>query len=267
MKFDAIHVHSAPEILVEQILRQVRSGDLAPGARMPPQRELARMFEVGLGTVRESIKILMAMGYLEVVRGKGTFITQELPGSTQEGSRFHQALEAVSLAELLETREIVECGAARVAAETADPERVERLKDVLESLRRSSRSNEVFHPVDFDFHIALAEATGNKVIAEIVKLLVDKAHHYIEFMGGSLKTFERFNIERAIATAETVVAAVTAGDGERAAAAMHEHLNIVNLELKRSFHTDDEPLSCPAEDPEQEGAAPFTPAAPPKTPA
>ncbi len=255
MRFEALHIHSAPEMLVEQIIRQVRSGTLAPGARMPSQRELARMFEVGLGTVRESVKILMAMGYLEVIRGKGTFVARELPGSASGDSGFTQALEAVSLAELLTTREIVECGAARVAAETADSDSVDRLKEVLDALRENSRSNDMFDPVDFDFHIALAEATDNKVIAEIVKLLVDKAHHHIGFMGDSLKTFERYNIERAIATAERVVEAVADGDGERAAAAMHEHLNIVNLELKKTFLSEDPPEPVRGEESEPGGSS------------
>ena len=235
MKFEAVQVHSAPEILVEQIVGRIQAGELQPGARMPSQRELARLFEVGLGTVRESVKILNAMGYLEVVRGKGTYIARRLPAEGREDARFYQALEAVSLAELMRTREIVECGAAREAADLADPEGVARLEEVLEALRESARGDRVFYPVDFDFHIALAEATGNEVIVEIVKLLVNKAHHYIEFMGGSLKTFEPFNIERAIETAGQVVDAVAGGDAERAGRAMHAHLNIINYELEKEF--------------------------------
>jgi GntR family transcriptional repressor for pyruvate dehydrogenase complex len=235
LRFEAVQIHSVPEMLAEQIVGQIQSGELQPGARMPSQRELARLFGVGLGTVRESVKILNAMGYLEVVRGKGTFIAPELPDREREEARFHQALEAVSLAQLMRTREIVECGAAREAAGLADPEGVARLEQVLEALRETARDDRVFYPVDFDFHIALAEATGNEVIVEIVKLLVNKAHHYIEFMGGSLKTFEPFNIERAIETAEQVVEAVAAGDAERAGRAMHAHLNIINYELEKEF--------------------------------
>jgi len=235
LKFEAVHIHSAPEILVEQIVKQVKSGQLGPGERMPSQRELARRFEVGLGTVRECIKTLNAMGYLEVVRGKGTYIAQQIPPPNQGDSLFHKALEAVSLAELMKAREILECGAARVAAEDADPESLLRLKEVMETLRKNAKNHEGFYPVDFDFHIALAEATGNTIIAETVRLLVDKAHHYIEFMGRSLKTFEPFNIERAIFTAQKVIDAVTQGNGEQAASAMHEHLNIISYELEKEF--------------------------------
>ena len=264
MKFEAVQIHSAPEILAEQIVEQVKSGELRPGARMPSQRELARQFEVGLGTVRESVKILNAMGYLEVVRGKGTYVARELPPRTQGNSLFHKALEAVSLAELMKAREILECGAARVAAEGGDPEHLLRLQEVLETLRKNAQDHEGFYPVDFDFHIALAEATGNAIIAETVRLLVDKAHHYIEFMDRSLKTFERFNIERAMATAQQVVDAVARRNGEEAAAAMYEHLNIVNVELEKEFLVQ-EGASLPLDEGPEEGDIPCSPAAFPET--
>jgi DNA-binding GntR family transcriptional regulator len=64
---------------------------------------------------------------------------------------------------------------------------------------------------------------------------VDKAHHHIEFMAQSLRTFEVFNIQRAVDTAQDIVDAIRAGDGERASRAMSVHLNIVNFELEKEF--------------------------------
>ena len=74
MKFDAVQVTSAPGALSEAVIKQIKAGELAPGDCLPSQRELARQFQVGLGTIREAIKTLDAMGYLEVIRGKGTFV-------------------------------------------------------------------------------------------------------------------------------------------------------------------------------------------------
>ncbi len=76
MKFDAIHVRSMPEVLVQKIVARIKSAELKPGSCLPSQRQLAKMFNVGLGTVREAIKILDIMGYLEVIRGKGTFVSK-----------------------------------------------------------------------------------------------------------------------------------------------------------------------------------------------
>jgi len=235
MKFEALQIHTAPEVVVEQIIQSVNSGDLAPGDRMPSQRKLARMFNVGMGTVREAVKTLSAMGYLEISRGKGMFITTDVLSRDQASSALSKALEAVSLAELMKAREMVECSVVKIAAEVADEEQVSRLQAVLNNLRERSQSNETFYPVDFEFHLALAEATNNSIIYEMDKMLVDKAHHYIEFMALSLRTFEVFNIQRAVETAQEIVDAIRTRDGERAARAMSVHLNIVNFELEKEF--------------------------------
>ncbi len=235
MKFEALQIHTAPEVVVEQIIQSIKAGDLAPGARMPSQRELAKMFDVGMGTVREAVKTLSAMGYLEISRGRGMFIAADALNRDQKPSALEKAIEAVSLAELMKAREMVECSVVKIAAEMADQEQVARLQRVLDTLRERSRSNEAFYPVDFEFHLALAEATNNSIIYEMDKMLVDKAHHYIEFMAKSLRTFEVFNIQRAVDTAQEIVDAIRARDGERAGRAMSAHLNIVNFELEREF--------------------------------
>jgi GntR family transcriptional repressor for pyruvate dehydrogenase complex len=179
MKFDAIRVHSAPEALAEQIVERIRSGKLTPGTCLPSQRELARAFQVGLGSVREAIKILNVMGYLEVIRGKGTFISKDASTAEKPVSLLDKALEAVSLADLMKAREIVECACARLAAEAADEEGIERLKGTTEAMVASLEERETFYEQDFVFHIAVAEATNNKALLEIVKLLVDRAHNHI----------------------------------------------------------------------------------------
>lgn len=69
-------LHSVPEALVQQIVTQIENGDLKRGTCLPSQRELAKMFNVGLGTVREAVKILLVVGYVDVIRGKGTFVSE-----------------------------------------------------------------------------------------------------------------------------------------------------------------------------------------------
>lgn len=235
MKFEALQIHTAPEVVVEQVIQSINSGDLVPGDRMPSQRELARMFNVGMGTIREAVKTLSAMGYLEISRGRGMFVAADALSRDQASSALDKALEAVSLAELMKAREMVECSVVKIAADAADQEQIARLQDVLNTLRERSQSNESFYPVDFEFHLALAEATNNSIIYEMDKMLVDKAHHHIEFMAQSLRTFEVFNIQRAVDTAQDIVDAIRARDGERASRAMSVHLNIVNFELEKEF--------------------------------
>jgi GntR family transcriptional repressor for pyruvate dehydrogenase complex len=79
MAFETIRRSSAPEMVAEQIINKIACGELAPGSRLPAQRDLARMLGVGRSSVREAINALVVMGYLEPLQGKGTFIKDVLP--------------------------------------------------------------------------------------------------------------------------------------------------------------------------------------------
>jgi GntR family transcriptional repressor for pyruvate dehydrogenase complex len=235
MKFDAIQIHSAPEALAQQIVAQIVSGELKPGSCLPSQRQLAKMFSVGLGSVREAVKILNALGYLNVIRGKGTFVSQTPMKTKKQSIDFHQALEAVSVADLMKARELVECEVASLAAREADAQNIRHLKRITNNMEASFNDTQTFYALDFDFHIGVAEAANNKALFEIVKLLVDKAHNYIGFMDNPLGISMPFNVEKAVATARNIVHYIEAGDGENAREEMYRHLNIVNFELEKEF--------------------------------
>jgi GntR family transcriptional repressor for pyruvate dehydrogenase complex len=235
IRFDAIQVHSAPEALSQQIVARIQSGELAPGTCLPSQRKLAALFKVGLGSVREAIKILNVMGYLDVVPGKGTFISEEGRSPSKELSSFDQAMQAVSLSELMKAREVVECGAARMAAEQADQESIQRLKDVAARMDMEFQNSDLYYKNDFAFHIAVAEASNNPAISEIVKLLVDKSHHHIEFMNEALGISMSANAENCVNTAKMVVFYIEHGNGPASSQAMRDHLNVVNCELDKEF--------------------------------
>ena len=104
MKFNALHINSAPDALVGEIISQIESGKLTPGECLPSQRELAKMFNVGLGSVREAIKMLAVLGYINVIRGKGTYITEPVKKSSLDGPTQEKIWEAISVADLIAAR-------------------------------------------------------------------------------------------------------------------------------------------------------------------
>ena len=238
MKFDSIQIHSAPEALVQQIVARIDNGKLAPGTCLPSQRKLAKMFDVGLGTVREAIRILNVMGYVDVIQGKGTFVSDLSENAQQKWARFDKAIEAVSLADLMKAREIVECEVAFLAAGDADEESIRRLERITADMEASFADTQTYYALDFDFHIAVAEAANNEALLEIVKLLVDRAHHHIGFMDDSLNISTPFNVEKAVSTARAVVEHIASGNGEKARAEMIRHLTIVDTELQKAFPGD-----------------------------
>ncbi|MDJ0781278.1 MAG: FadR/GntR family transcriptional regulator [Desulfosarcinaceae bacterium] len=228
MHFTTIHKPSAPEMVAEQILAKIRSGDLTPGSRLPAQRELAILLGVGRSSVREAINALVVTGVLEAVHGKGTFVT--LDAASDAGLlTLKAALGAGSLIELMEARELLECKTAALAAERADSTQIAALHRILRRLAGDHADYRHFLRVDLQFHFQLAEATGNRVICELTKLVLDKvvAQH------GGLDTARLTEAYRtqSITSARQVVAAVEKGDSADAAHWMAQHLYAIRSEL------------------------------------
>jgi DNA-binding FadR family transcriptional regulator len=84
---------------------------------------------------------------------------------------------------------------------------------------------------DFQFHIAVARASQNQLILELMKRIVEKVHkEYDKFRPNDL-----FRRDEAVLTADQIVQFVAAGEGEKAASAMQKHLNLVTTEIKRKL--------------------------------
>ncbi|MBW1840272.1 MAG: FadR family transcriptional regulator [Deltaproteobacteria bacterium] len=230
MLFETIHKSSAPEKVVAQILQKVKEGELLPGARLPSQRELAQIMGVGRSSVREAINALVVMGYLESIHGKGTFICKALPAVDLSSESFNAALKAGSIFDLMEAREVLECKSAELAAERAEPAQIKKVKNVLKRVKATEKNYSIFLQADIDFHTCLAEATGNIIIYEMTKLMLDKLTSY----HSRLKTrklspeYRRFSTH----SAKMVVHHVENGEGQEASAWMVRHLNAINEELK-----------------------------------
>ena len=228
MHFETIRKSSAPEMVAEQILTKIRSGDLTPGSRLPAQRDLAAMLGVGRSSVREAINALVVTGVLEAVHGKGTYVARESLGDAGI-LKLKAALGAGSLLDLMEARELLECKTAALAAQRADSGQVEGLNAVLTGLAGEHAGYAEFLKADIQFHFLLAEATGNGVICELTKVVLDKvvAQHR-DLDTSRLSDAYR---QESIDTARRVVAAIERGDGNRAAHWMGHHLHAIRREL------------------------------------
>jgi GntR family transcriptional repressor for pyruvate dehydrogenase complex len=228
--FEAIRKSSAPEIVVEQILKQLQSGEIATGARLPSQRALAQSFGVGRSSMREALNALAVMGYLDVQQGRGTFIAQQLPDANPSISKLQAALKAGSLLDVIELRETLECKAAELAAERSDSRYLRRLEQALRDMEESQGDYRRFLQADVEFHITLAEATTNQIFSEIVRFLLEKVVGHHETFKTTLISLEYRS--HSIRTLKQVLACIKREDGRGAAEWMREHLNAIRRELK-----------------------------------
>jgi GntR family transcriptional repressor for pyruvate dehydrogenase complex len=229
MKFKTIQRSSTPEIIINEIIQYVRSGELKPGDKLPTEREMSLMFGVGRSSIREAVKGLVLSGYLESAQGKGTFVKKDIPLTDVTLSDLQNALTAERIVELMELREILECNAAKLAAQRANAEDIQRIHEALEQMQACQADIKKFYDPDFDFHMAVAEAAHNEMICEMMRLIVEKSHTYYErFMPDRLCP-----PEQAILTAKQVVACLESGQGQKASRCMQAHLALVEIELQR----------------------------------
>ena len=82
MQIELIRADSAPEKVVKQILKNLETGNMQPGEQLPTQEKLAEIFGVGRSSIREATNALAIMGYLKIIQGKGTFISEKLPADS-----------------------------------------------------------------------------------------------------------------------------------------------------------------------------------------
>ncbi len=208
---------NAFEDTVGRLLQTIRLGVIAPGESLPPERELAARLQVSRDTVREAIKSLAEAGYLVSRRGRygGTFLVQELPTADSVGG---QAVTGAELDDALGLREILEVGAARMAAtRTLTAAERELLWSRMADVRGADPAD--YRRLDSRLHLAIAE------LAEVPSLvpLVAENRMRVNRLLDRIPLLSR-NIAHSDEQHEAIVIAILAGDPDAAEAAMRAHI-------------------------------------------
>lgn len=228
-----IKTESAPEKIIKQILRDIESGKLKPGDKLPNHQEMANLYGVGRSSVREAINALVVMDLLVAKQGKGTFIKTKTVETKPVESCIDDIFKSASVYNLWEIREVLECYSVRKASEFISEEQIVLLEEAYKRLENSNKEVHLYHlKEDINFHMAIAQAAKNPELGEILRaihLVVNKKMSVI------LKTSSTGNVKKAINTAKDIVAFIISGDGLRAERAMREHLGIAKEAFIKSL--------------------------------
>jgi len=158
------------EQIVEQVQLLIEKGRLKHGDQLPPERELASIFKVSRHTVREAIRILEQKNILRSRPGSGTFIILEDESSVVEFMARAIFREKNTLSEIFQFRELLEPQIAGLAAQNATKKNISVLEDILERQKKELGNTVESKELDEKFHLALAKATGNSVLFQVVEL-------------------------------------------------------------------------------------------------
>ena len=208
--------------IVNQIREMIDHGRLQPGDRLPAERKLAEQFGVSRTTVREGIKILSESGFLTSRQGAGTFVSRP-----DDGARGGSLIDAVlsgnhDLQDVFEVRKMLEPEIAALAARNGSPDAKTRLEAILMEQEQAIDSGESGAGIDQRFHQALAEASGNPVLREMVSALHEG------FSRSRAEEVQSPQRQKAsLAAHRAIVEAVRNGHAMQAERAMREHLDEV----------------------------------------
>jgi len=158
------------EQIVEQVQALIEKGRLKQGDQLPAERELASIFKVSRHSVREAIRVLEQQRVLKSRPGSGTFIIIEDEPSVVESLANAILQEKNALEEIFQFRELLEPQIAGLAARNADTEDIRILENILEKQQKEVDDIQASKVLDEKFHLALARATGNSVLLQVVEL-------------------------------------------------------------------------------------------------
>jgi len=154
---------------IEQIRRLIRSGELPPGSRLPPEQELAVQLGLSRNSMREAVKALELIRVLDVRRGDGTYVTSLEPRLLLEGLGLAvDLLQDESILEVSEVRRLLEPLATGLAAERASDADLERIGEHLAEMERAGHDIERQVQHDAAFHSSVFAATGNQTLQSVL---------------------------------------------------------------------------------------------------
>jgi GntR family transcriptional repressor for pyruvate dehydrogenase complex len=167
------HSASLSSHIVTHVREALFAKQLKPGDFLGTERDLAERFGVSRIVARDALRTLQALGIVDIRMGKGggARIAKGNPRLFAEALAVQLDLTGVTAGEVLDAQRAIECLAAELAAENATPADHARLRSLLAAAERVIDDNEAYTRSSRDFHLAIAEASHNRVlVVQLVSL-------------------------------------------------------------------------------------------------
>ncbi|MEV7967166.1 FCD domain-containing protein [Sphaerisporangium sp. NPDC088356] len=210
------------EVLL-QVERRIAEDGLRVGDRLPGERQLAEQLQVSRASVREALRVLETLGVVSSQAGRGpdagAILTSRPDSALTDLLRLSLGLSSLSLREVIDTRLMIErWSAEHAAASPAVAAEPDAMAEAIRAMEAAATAEE-FVEHDIAFHVAIAEASGNRLVAAVMRALRGAMRRYaieaVEGLGdtGALQGDHR-----------RIHAAITSGDAAAAVEAVTAHL-------------------------------------------
>ena len=154
--------------LYEMIVEERR---YEPGSKLPNENELSASLSVSRTTLREAVSFLVAQGVLEIRRGKGTFVAEELPAGGLDLTSLASFRSQIRAKDLFEMRLIFEPATVALACQRASDEELQQIVRKAERMERIAREGGDWPLADQEFHWAIIKASHNEYMRRLYPII------------------------------------------------------------------------------------------------
>ena len=241
MSFGPIKPKKVADAVFEQLRMRLEDGSLAPGDRLPSERELAEQMRVSRPVVREAINMLVGQGLLEIRARRGVFV--RAAASPGWGDPLTNLIgDSIDrLIELLEVRRILESQTASLAAEFATAHDIDDLSQLIDELEQVHRRRATGEAADARFHARIAQAAGNTVLMHLMATLHKAMTRSSLVVASRFQASELYR-ETILRQHRAIFEAIRAHDPDAARGRIQEHLDYVMRELRHHSRKSADPV-------------------------
>jgi len=229
--FKKISHRSISSEIIAQIEDLLKRGELKPGDVLPSERELVDLMGVSRAPLREALKVLEAMGFIEIRPRSKIIIKSAIKRPVEDPLGILIAEDNDKIFELLEIRREMECWAAGKAAQRATEGAIEKLREIVQKDNESSRNTREKPKTDLDFHVAISMAANNIIQSHLV------ASVYNLFWNSQRLLLDRIyskkgNRQLIAEQHQRIFESIRDRDSKRASEEIRRHIDFAENELK-----------------------------------
>lgn len=173
----------AYELVLGAVEDGIATGRFRVGDRLPAERDFAARLGVSRASVREAVRALEAMGVVRSSVGQGPDAgTVLIPGSSSALTRIlrlHIGLSTFPMPDAIEARVMLERWSCKLAAQVATPDEIDAIRATLDAMNRPGISRHEFNELDTRFHVQIAEAGHNRLVADMTTAIRDAMRWWI----------------------------------------------------------------------------------------
>lgn len=217
--------------IYDQIRGKIQNGELKPGDKLPPEREMIEMFQRSRPTIREAMRMLENKNYISISR-KGAFINKPTTEQAEQTLNSLIRLRLVSEEDLINIRHVCETHAIEIACENRSEEDIAVMQDLLNESYEIRSDFARFMECGIRFNGAIAKASHNEMLYLVTRIISRFSHDKITEHASSLTDDAKNDLARIITVQhQAILDAIVMRNAREAVRLSDEHIRMVAQKL------------------------------------